>query len=85
MVKVFPAGFSGPEYFKEIKAPFNDIELLACSGVRPDNLESYFSNGASAVSFGASVFKKEWLGKNDFESISKRIKEYLEALNKRKI
>jgi len=82
MVKVFPAVFFGPEYFKEIKAPFNDIELLACSGVRPDNLEAYFSNGASAVSFGASVFKKEWLGFRDFKSIGKRIEEYLEALNK---
>ena len=85
MVKVFPAGVFGPEYFKEIKAPFNDIELLACSGVRPDNVESYFLNGASAVSFGSSVFKKERLEKNDFESIGKRIKEYLEALNKCRI
>jgi len=85
MVKVFPAAFFGPEYFKEIKAPFNDIELLACSGVKPDNLGAYFSNGASAVSFGASVFKKEWLRIRDFKSIGKRIKEYLEALNKCKI
>ena len=30
MVKVFPSGFFGPEYFKEIKAPFADIQLLAC-------------------------------------------------------
>lgn len=80
MVKVFPARFFGPEYFKEIKAPFNDIELLACSGVTPENLRSYFLNGASAVTFGASVFRKEWLLKKDFESIRLRIKSYLKEL-----
>jgi 2-dehydro-3-deoxyphosphogluconate aldolase/(4S)-4-hydroxy-2-oxoglutarate aldolase len=77
MVKVFPAKFFGPDYFKEIKGPFEDIELLACSGVRPDNLKAYFSSGAGAVSFGASVFKREWLDKKDFVSIGKSIKQYL--------
>ena len=80
MVKVFPAKAFGPEYFKEIKGPFNDIELLACGGVTPQNLKAYIANGASAVSFGASVFKKEWLDKKDFDSISASIKGYLSAL-----
>jgi 2-dehydro-3-deoxyphosphogluconate aldolase / (4S)-4-hydroxy-2-oxoglutarate aldolase len=77
MVKVFPAKFFGPDYFKEIKGPFNEVELLACSGVNPDNLKAYFSSGASAVSFGASVFKREWLDKKDLSSIGKSIKQYL--------
>ena len=85
MVKVFPAKFLGPEYFKDIKGPFEEIELLACSGVRPDNVEAYFYNGASAVSFGASVFKREWLEVRDFKNIAKRITEYLQALNKCKL
>jgi len=81
MVKVFPVKFFGPEYFREVKAPFNDIELLACSGVTPDNLREYFASGASAVSFGASVFKAEWLRKGDFSSIAAEIKKYLAALS----
>lgn len=77
MVKVFPAQFFGPEYFKEIKGPFNDIELLACGGVTAQNMKTYFANGASAVSFGASVFKKEWLKHKDFTSIRNCIKDYI--------
>ncbi len=77
MVKVFPSGALGPEYFKEIKGPFNDIELLACGGVRPENMKSYFANGASAVSFGASVFRKEWLAGKDFSKIGQAIQEYI--------
>jgi len=77
MVKVFPAKFFGPEYFKEIKGPFNDIELLACSGVTPQNLKSYFLNGASAVAFGSSVFKEKWLKRQDFKSIGQCITKYI--------
>ena len=85
MVKVFPAKAFGPDYFKEIKeGPFQDIELLACSGVTPENLGAYFKNGASAVSFGSSVFKREWLASSDFKSIGSSIKKYLEVFSEGK-
>ncbi len=79
MVKVFPAGVLGPKYFREIKGPFKDVELLACGGVTPDNLKDYFSNGADAVAFGASVFKREWLETRDFHSISASVRSFVEA------
>ena len=79
MVKVFPSGFFGPAYFKELKGPFDDIELLACGGVTPDNMKEYFASGASAIAFGASVFRKEWLEAKDFASIGKAIKRFVAA------
>ena len=79
MVKVFPARFFGPEYFREIKGPFNNIQLLACAGVTPENMKDYFAAGASAVSYGASVFRKEWLAVNDFKSIGQAVKRFLEV------
>ena len=78
IVKVFPSNFFGLEYFKEIKGPFKDVELMACGGVTPQNLKTYFANGASAVSFGTSVFKKEWLLQKDFYSITQSIKKYIQ-------
>jgi 2-dehydro-3-deoxyphosphogluconate aldolase/(4S)-4-hydroxy-2-oxoglutarate aldolase len=80
MVKVFPSNFFGPRYFREIKGPFSDIELLACGGVTPKNLGAYFACGATAVSFGASVFRKEWLARKEFAKIKRAIREYLRAL-----
>jgi len=77
MVKVFPARFLGPKYFKEIKEPFNEIQLLACGGVTAENMSEYFLAGASAVAFGASVFKKDWLIKKDFKSIEESIKKFI--------
>lgn len=80
MVKVFPAKTFGPEYFKELKGPFNNIELMACGGVSPANLKVYFANGASAITFGASVFRPDWLANREFSSINRRISQYLAAL-----
>ncbi len=84
MVKVFPSGFFGPKYFKEIKGPFNDIELLACGGVTPENMKEYFSCGASAIAFGEGVFKREWLAAKDFNSIGASIKKYINTYKNEK-
>jgi len=79
MVKVFPSGLLRPAYLKEIKGPFKDIELLACGGVTPENLKSYFLNGASAVAFGGCVFSRERLLSKDFAAIGRHIREYVSA------
>jgi len=77
MVKIFPAKFFGPTYLKEITAPFQDIKLLACGGVTPDNMQSFFSSGASAVAFGGSVFKKEWLKAGEFFRVEEIIRLFI--------
>ena len=81
MVKVFPSGFFGPAYFTEIKGPFAGIKLLACGGVRPENIKDYFRAGADAVSFGASVFKKSLLDKKDYATISGLVKRFMENID----
>ncbi|MFH1664994.1 MAG: bifunctional 4-hydroxy-2-oxoglutarate aldolase/2-dehydro-3-deoxy-phosphogluconate aldolase [Candidatus Omnitrophota bacterium] len=80
MVKVFPSGLFGPAYIKELKGPFDKIRLMAVGGVRLDNVSEYFSSGADAVAFGASVFKKEWLAKKDYASISRLVGEFVSAV-----
>ena len=69
MVKVFPAQIFGPAYFKEIRGPFDKIELLACGGVRPQNVQEFLSSGATAVAFGGSVFSKERFLNKQFAQI----------------
>lgn len=80
MVKVFPSGMFGPKYLKEIKAPFNDIQLMACGGVNPENVKEYFSCGASAIAFGGGVFKQELLDKKNYSAIGDSIKAILDNL-----
>ncbi len=73
MVKVFPASCFGPGYLKEIKGPFADVELLACGGVKAENTAAYFAAGASAVAFGASVFRSDWLAERRYERIGEKV------------
>lgn len=82
MVKVFPAKFFGPEYFRQIQGPFNKIELLACGGVTSGNLKDYFTAGVSAVTFGASIFRRDWLAAKDFKAIGQAVKSFMEAWDK---
>jgi len=79
MVKVFPAGSFGPGYFKEVKGPFRDIELLACGGVSAENMSSYFGAGASAAAFGGSVFRADWLARRDFRRIGDEVGKLVDA------
>ncbi|HNX68811.1 MAG TPA: bifunctional 4-hydroxy-2-oxoglutarate aldolase/2-dehydro-3-deoxy-phosphogluconate aldolase [Candidatus Omnitrophota bacterium] len=80
MVKVFPASCFGPDYFKDIKGPFSQIELLACNGVTPKNMQDYFRSGASAIAVGSSVFRKDWIETGKFNLIRRKLREYLNAL-----
>jgi 2-dehydro-3-deoxyphosphogluconate aldolase/(4S)-4-hydroxy-2-oxoglutarate aldolase len=81
MVKVFPTTAVGREYFKEIKGPFNDVKLLACGGVSPENLAAYFESGADAVAFGSSVFRQDWLENNGFKHIGQSIRKLVDSWN----
>jgi len=82
MVKVFPAGFFGPKYFKEIKGPFADIELLACGGVSADTVGEYAHCGADAFAFGGSVFDLDWIRAGQYDKIESAVRELVDALPK---
>ena len=79
MVKVFPASVFGPSYFKEIKAPLSNIELLACGGVSEKTIGEFFKNGASAAAFGASIYKKEWIENKHYELVETELKALIAA------
>jgi len=81
MVKVFPASLFGPKYFADIRAPFHQIELMAVGGVSVGNIAEYFTMGASAVAFGASIFKKEYFENSKFELMEKEIRNLINAYN----
>ena len=83
MVKVFPTGCLGPDYFKEIKGPFNNIELLACGGVRPQNAKEFLSAGAAALAFGGSVFSKERLSGKQFKAVEDDVRALVSAVANR--
>lgn len=79
MVKVFPAGVFGPRYLREVRAPFDQVALMAVGGVTADNLAEYFACGASAAAFGASVFRRDWLATRAYDQIGAGIRRLVSA------
>lgn len=73
MVKLFPASCFGPKYIKDLKGPFDSIDLMAVGGVNAKNIVDYFKAGAAAVAIGGSIFKQEWLDAGRFELIAKEL------------
>jgi 2-dehydro-3-deoxyphosphogluconate aldolase / (4S)-4-hydroxy-2-oxoglutarate aldolase len=73
ITKVFPIQFFGPSYIRELRGPFGDVPLLACGGIRPENLREYLDAGVDAVALGASSFKREWLAAGNLAALTDAI------------
>lgn len=55
IVKLFPAAALGLDYFKAIKAPFNEVRFFAVGGIDPENLKDWIEAGAAGVGIGSSL------------------------------
>ncbi len=82
MIKVFPSNTFGPQYFKDLNGPFDDIPLVAVGGVNIDNLNTYFEAGAKAVGVSSSLFGKKALKERNIDNISENVKFFIEQCKK---
>ncbi|HZJ09966.1 MAG TPA: bifunctional 4-hydroxy-2-oxoglutarate aldolase/2-dehydro-3-deoxy-phosphogluconate aldolase, partial [Trueperaceae bacterium] len=57
MLKLFPCDAHGPALVRAMRAPFDDVDLVAVGGVNAANLSDFFASGAVAVGLGSSVTK----------------------------
>ncbi|MCL1957548.1 MAG: bifunctional 4-hydroxy-2-oxoglutarate aldolase/2-dehydro-3-deoxy-phosphogluconate aldolase [Fibromonadales bacterium] len=77
-IKVFPvSSLGGEKYIKELRGPFKEIPLLACGGVKEDNIKAYFEAGSDFVSFGASVFTVSEMESGNWQEIEKKLSRLL--------
>jgi len=78
-VKLFPAKQAGPDYIREIKAPLDRVQLLACGGVNPANVAEFMSAGASSIAFGGSIFRRDWIERRDYHLVEQALQELMIA------
>jgi 2-dehydro-3-deoxyphosphogluconate aldolase/(4S)-4-hydroxy-2-oxoglutarate aldolase len=79
MVKVFPCGLLGPAYIRELRGPFDDIDLVAVGGVTLDNLRDYFDAGVRAVGVSSALFGKTALKEKDLKKLSENVSKFVQA------
>jgi 2-dehydro-3-deoxyphosphogluconate aldolase/(4S)-4-hydroxy-2-oxoglutarate aldolase len=80
IVKIFPAIRFGPEYLKAIRGPLPYIPIMPTSGVDASNVADWFRAGAVAVGAVSSVLDPDLIEKEDWDALTKRAREFIEAV-----
>ncbi|XQF93651.1 bifunctional 4-hydroxy-2-oxoglutarate aldolase/2-dehydro-3-deoxy-phosphogluconate aldolase [Pseudoalteromonas espejiana] len=57
IIKVFPAGSMGIDYFKALTGPFSEAQLMPVGGINLDNLTQWFDAGACAIAVSGDFSK----------------------------
>lgn len=57
LIKIFPSASFGPQYCKDIKGPFPNVNLMPTGGINIENVGEWIRNGAFAVAVGSTLLK----------------------------
>jgi 2-dehydro-3-deoxyphosphogluconate aldolase / (4S)-4-hydroxy-2-oxoglutarate aldolase len=82
VVKVFPAGVGGPQFFKDLKGPFPQIELMPTGAVNLETAPQFIKAGACAVGVGGELAGKAAIAARDFDRITKAARDFIGVVRK---
>lgn len=85
IVKIFPAEqVGGPEFIKNIKGPCPWTSIMPTGGVEPTevSLSVWFKAGAFCVGMGSQLITKEIVTDNNYETLTQRVAETLQIINR---
>jgi 2-dehydro-3-deoxyphosphogluconate aldolase/(4S)-4-hydroxy-2-oxoglutarate aldolase len=76
VVKIFPAGVGGPQFFKDLKGPFPFIEIMPTGAVNRDTAPQFIKAGACAIGVGGELAGKPLIAARKFETITQNAQEF---------
>lgn len=85
LVKVFPAGSMGANYFKDIAGPLPYIPLIATGGINTNNIQSYIQAGAAAVGIGSSLVPKQCTGADELHELTQKASKLVQLVSDCKV
>ena len=74
IVKLFPSGWLGFKYIKDILAPISHVKLCATGGVTEENWGEYLDLGFVGAGISGRLCDKTCIAAGDFEEITRRAK-----------
>ena len=80
VVKVFPASVGGPSYFKDIKGPLPQIELMPTGGVDIDTTPEFIKAGACAVGAGSAMVDRQAVVDKNWAKLTDTARQFVEAV-----
>lgn len=84
IIKVFPATSLGPNYFKDVLAPFPFLKLMPTGGVSIENVGEWVKAGAVAVALGGNLLDKTAIAEGRFEVLTEKAKRLTDNFNEAK-
>ncbi|MBQ3849319.1 MAG: bifunctional 4-hydroxy-2-oxoglutarate aldolase/2-dehydro-3-deoxy-phosphogluconate aldolase [Clostridia bacterium] len=81
IVKLFPAGGLGLEYFKAVRAPLAHIPLAAVAGITINNIRDFYNAGAVAFGISSTLYNKKSIAESDYNALIKTAQRFYEVLN----
>ena len=70
IIKVFPADILGMKFFKAVKAPMPDLNLMPTGGVNLDNAGDWINAGACAVGIGTALLDVKAIEQNNYKKLT---------------
>ncbi len=84
MVKIFPAGQTGPSYLRGLLAPMPHLKLVPTGGVTPENAGEWIHAGAVAVGIGTALIDTEAIRRGTFSVLTERARTLCSCIAKAK-
>lgn len=81
IVKLFPSGYLGFRYIKDILAPISHIKLCATGGVTEENWGEYLSLGFVGAGISGRLCDKKCIASGDFAEITRRAKVFSDMVS----
>ena len=78
IVKLFPSGYLGFGYIKDILGPISHVKLCATGGVNEDNWGTYLDYGFVGAGVSSRLSDKKLIAAGDFEEITRRAKVFMD-------
>ena len=80
IVKIFPASFVGPAYFKALSGPLEHIPLMAVGGIDMNNGKDFLKAGAVGLGIGGNLVSKKLIEAGDFDSLRQLAESYVASI-----
>jgi len=77
VVKIFPAGVGGPQFFRDLKGPFPHIEIMPTGAVNRETAPQFIKAGACAVGVGGELAGKPLIVARDYATITQNARDFV--------
>ena len=77
-VKLFPTGWLGLKYLKDIMGPINHIKLIATGGITEENFGEFLKAGMVGAGVSSRLVDKKLREQGNYEELTARARKFTE-------